>query len=70
MAISSDKKDNRGLVLNYAKEVTQFKAREIQDLLNLSPSGVRKILSKMCDEELLERHGEKKGTYYSLKNDI
>lgn len=68
MAINSDKKDYRDLVLNYAKEVAQFKAHEIQELLNLSPSGVRRILSKMCDDNILIKYGQKKGTYYSLKH--
>ncbi len=68
VAISSDKKNYRNTVLSYAKEVDQFKAHEIQDLLGLSPSGVRKILSKMCADDLLVKYGEKKGTYYSLKH--
>lgn len=54
--MSSDKKNHQTLILNYVKEVEQFKVREIQDLLDWSPLGVRKILSKICDDGWFEKY--------------
>jgi len=71
MAISGDKTaiilDQKEAILNYAKENSQFRSKDIQELLNLGSSRVRKILSEMCEEKLIEKHGVNKGTYYTRR---
>jgi|GEM_PF-2572557 len=55
-------------ILNYAQENSQFKAKEIQVLLDLKPSRTRKLLSELCDKELLKKYGVNIGTYYTIGN--
>jgi predicted HTH transcriptional regulator len=70
-AISGDKTaiilDQKEAILNYAKENSQFRSKDIQELLNLGSSRVRKILSEMCEEKLIDKHGVNKGTYYTRR---
>ena len=70
-AISGDKTaiilNQKEAILNYAKENSRFRSKDIQELLNLGSSRVRKILSEMCEEKLIEKHGVNKGTYYTRR---
>ena len=70
-AISGDKTaiilDQKEAILNYAKENSQFRSKDIQELLNLGSSRVRKVLSEMCEEKLIDKHGVNKGTYYTRR---
>ncbi|HCX64227.1 MAG TPA: transcriptional regulator, partial [Eubacteriaceae bacterium] len=70
-AINGDKTaiklDQKEAVIKYAEENVEFKAKEIQVLLNLKPTRTRDILASLCEENILEKHGIKKGTYYTKK---
>lgn len=47
--------------------ITNVKAREV---INLSESGVRKVLKKMVDKQILFTKGKKKDRQYYLSNQM
>ncbi len=70
-AINGDKTaiiiDKKEAIVKYAEENVKFRAKEIQVLLNLKPTRTRDLLASLCEENILEKHGIKKGTYYTKK---
>ena len=71
VAISSDKvaitgDKNALLIYNYLQEHDFITSGVAQELLSLSPSGTRKVLSHLVDEKILTAYGEKKSRFYKL----
>ncbi|MGZ9429098.1 ATP-binding protein, partial [Mycoplasma sp. 1012] len=56
------------IVLNFAKQQEEFKSKDIEKLLNIKSSRVRKILLNMINSHKLESVGENKNRKYKLKN--
>lgn len=54
-------------IIEYLKEKHEINRDVIEDLLNLSKSGARKVINKMIEQNLLIQKGNGKNTYYVLK---
>jgi len=54
-------------VLSYLKEHKEAKNNDFQQILGVSESTVRRILNTMESKSLVEQHGDKKATTYTLK---
>jgi len=60
--------DRTSIILEYIKENGKGRNADFSKLLGLSPQRVREILKDLIQEELIEKHGERRYTYYTAKN--
>ena len=54
------------MVLNYVRQYGQIKRAEAMELCRLTDLQARDLLKKLHEASKLARHGEKRGTYYTL----
>ncbi|MEA3304508.1 MAG: hypothetical protein U9Q15_01980 [Patescibacteria group bacterium] len=47
-------------------KLSQFAAKDIKPFVKKDMRTVRRYLKEMCDIKLIEKHGDKKGTYYTV----
>jgi ATP-dependent DNA helicase RecG len=71
-AIDSDRPaiengDRASAILKYLNENGKGKNSDFANLLELSPQRTREILHDLIKEGLIEKHGEKRHTYYTAK---
>ncbi len=57
------------MIINYMKSYKKVKRQEIDELLNVSATRTKNILSKLLKKEIIERRNIGKNTYYTL-NDL
>ena len=74
-AISSDRTaiengDRISIILQYIEQNGKGKNADFVKLLGLSPQRIREILQDMIQKELIEKHGEKRYSYYTIKKII
>ena len=70
-AISSDRaaieiSDRISAVIEYLEQNGKGKNADFVNLLNLSPQRVREILKEMTESGHIEKHGDRKHTYYTV----
>lgn len=56
-------------VVLFALENQKLTRKDVVALLGLGETKVKEILNSLLDEQLLERHGKGRGTYYQLKKE-
>jgi ATP-dependent DNA helicase RecG len=71
-AIGSDRpaiktSDRYSIILNYLEENTSGKNADFAKLLGLSSQRIRELLRDMIQSDLIEKHGEKRHAYYTVK---
>lgn len=54
-------------IINYLKLNKSIKREDVENILNLSKSGARKIINKMIEKNIIEQNGIGKNIYYVLK---
>lgn len=54
------------MVLNYARQHGGIKRADVVELCHLSEDQATRFLKKLTDSELLQRHGQKRGSFYTL----
>jgi len=59
--------DRVSIVLHYLERNGSGKNADLAKLLGLSPQRVREIIQSMIKNGLIEKHGEKRYTYYTAK---
>lgn len=57
------------IILNYLKESKQITREIIEKILSISQTRAKEIISEMIDENLIERKGSGRSTYYTLKGE-
>ena len=72
LAINSDRlaienSDRISSIMDYLKQNESGKNADFAKLLGLSPQRIRQILQDMIQHNLIEKHGEKRYTYYTAK---
>jgi predicted transcriptional regulator len=73
IAIDSDRiaienSDRISAILKYIEKSGSGKNSDFVKLLDVGPQRVRQILQSMIKSDLIEKHGDKRHTYYTLKN--
>lgn len=58
---------NEEVIINYLKEKGNMKREKVQEILNLSKSGARKVINKLIEKNVLISNGIGKNVYYELK---
>ena len=71
-AISSDRpaietSDRNSVILKYLEQNASGKNSDFTKLLGLSSQRVREILQDMIKNDLIEKHGENRYSYYTVK---
>jgi len=59
--------DNKRFILSYIKKHSETRISEFSANLNLSQARIRVILQEMINDNLIEKVGDKRYTYYVLK---
>jgi ATP-dependent DNA helicase RecG len=54
------------LVCNYAQQHGRVKRADVMELCHLSEDQATRFLKKLTDSGLLQRHGQKRGSFYTL----
>ena len=62
-----EKVDRNSIILHYLKQNEKGKNSDFARLLGLSSPRVREILQSLVDENLIEKHGKNRYTYYTIK---
>ena len=58
------------MVLQYVRAHDRIVRREAADLCRIGPYQATRLLQRLAKEGRLTRHGERKGTYYTLRSNI
>ena len=58
---------NEEKIVDYLKNNTRITNKKARELTRLSADGMKSLFRRLVEKEVLEKHGEKKGTYYTLK---
>ena len=62
-----EKVDRNSIILHYLEQNEKGKNSDFAKLLGLSSPRVREILQSLVDENLIEKHGKNRYTYYTIK---
>lgn len=54
-------------IIDYLKINKSIKREDVENILNLSKSGARKVINKMINDNIIEQNGKGKNVYYILK---
>ena len=58
--------DRISAILKFIEKNESGKSSDFVDLLDVSPQRVRQILQEMIKNNLIEKHGDKRHTYYTI----
>ena len=53
-------------VIDYLKNNARITNKKARELTGLSADGIKSLFRRMVEKNILEKHGEKRWTYYSL----
>lgn len=62
------KKEPQEIVMAYLNRNNSITNKKARELTGLTADGVKSLFRRMLEQELLVKMGEKRGTYYCLKN--
>jgi predicted HTH transcriptional regulator len=65
-----EKVDRIPIILHYLEQNEKGKNSDFAKLLGLSPPRIRAILQSLVEENLIEKHGKNRYTYYTLKDSV
>ena len=58
------------MILQYVRAHGRIARREVADLCRIGPYQATRLLKKLVKDGKLARHGQRKGTYYTLRSNI
>ncbi len=58
------------MILQYVRAHGRIVRREAADLCRIGPYQATRLLKKLVEQEALAQHGQRKGTYYTLRSNI
>jgi ATP-dependent DNA helicase RecG len=65
--INTDKtQEHEEKIVDYLKNNTHITNKKARELTGLSADGIKSLFRRMVEKNILEKHGEKRGTYYRL----
>lgn len=56
------------MVLNYVSQHGRIQRAEVMALCHLTPDQAKRLLKSLKDEDRLVQHGERRGSYYTLRD--
>ena len=59
---------NERVIIDYILEHGQITNKEVQQLLSVKDSRALKILKELAEQNIIEKCGKLKGSYYKIRN--